>query len=101
VARLDSRAIPRAHRPPGVGVVESWVDVTVVRGALVSFRWTFVFSAVGAVLTSASTLRFDTARKSWNLCRSADSRSRTSVMLLTAWIVNSSASRGRGRAKGL
>jgi hypothetical protein len=43
---------------PGVGAVESWVEVTGVRGDLVSFRSTFVFAADGAVLTSDSTLRF-------------------------------------------
>jgi hypothetical protein len=34
------------------------VEVTDVRGELVSFRWTFVLEADGAVLTSDSTLRF-------------------------------------------
>jgi SAM-dependent methyltransferase len=43
---------------PGVGAVETWVELTDVRAGLVSFRWTFVFEADGAVLTSASTLRF-------------------------------------------
>jgi hypothetical protein len=43
---------------PGVGEVESWVDVTDVTGPLVTFRWTYVFSADGQVLTSDSTLRF-------------------------------------------
>ena len=43
---------------PGVGEVESWVELTDVRGELVSFRWTYVFAADGAVLTSDSTLRF-------------------------------------------
>jgi hypothetical protein len=28
---------------PGAGAVETWVEVTDVRGDLVSFRWTFVF----------------------------------------------------------
>ncbi|WP_328748416.1 class I SAM-dependent methyltransferase [Streptomyces sp. NBC_00285] len=42
----------------GVGVVESWVEVTAVEGQLVSFRWTYVFAADGQVLTSDSTLRF-------------------------------------------
>ena len=45
---------------PGVGRVESWVEVLEVRGDLVSFRWTFAFAADGAVLTSDSTLRFRT-----------------------------------------
>ncbi|MEV1288819.1 class I SAM-dependent methyltransferase [Micromonospora sp. NPDC049679] len=45
---------------PNVGGVETWVDVTDVRGNLVSFRWTFVFESDGAVLTSDSTLCFRT-----------------------------------------
>jgi SAM-dependent methyltransferase len=40
------------------GIVESWVEVTDVQGALVSFRTTFEFERDGAVLTSDSTLRF-------------------------------------------
>ena len=43
---------------PGVGVVETWVELTAVELPLVSFRWTFVFEADDAVLTSDSTLRF-------------------------------------------
>jgi SAM-dependent methyltransferase len=43
---------------PGVGPVESWVEVTDVSGQLVSFRGTCVFEKDGAVLTSDSTLRF-------------------------------------------
>jgi hypothetical protein len=43
---------------PGVGAVESWVDVIEVNGPLVSFRWTYVFAADGRTLTSDSTLRF-------------------------------------------
>lgn len=43
---------------PGVGLVESWVEVTEVRSPLVTFRWTYVFAADGQVLTSDSTLRF-------------------------------------------
>ncbi len=43
---------------PGVGQVQSWVEVTEVGGDLVSFRATFVFEADQAVLTSDSTLRF-------------------------------------------
>ncbi|KUF13671.1 class I SAM-dependent methyltransferase [Streptomyces silvensis] len=43
---------------PGVGEVESWVDVTAVEGPLVTFRWSYVFAASGQVLTSRSTLRF-------------------------------------------
>ncbi|WP_030572223.1 class I SAM-dependent methyltransferase [Streptomyces aureocirculatus] len=43
---------------PGVGEVESWVDLLAVDGPLVTFRWTYVFAADGQVLTSESTLRF-------------------------------------------
>ncbi|MEW2435805.1 class I SAM-dependent methyltransferase [Streptomyces caniferus] len=43
---------------PDVGAVESWVEVTDVRGPLVTFRWTYTFAADGQVLTSDSTLRF-------------------------------------------
>jgi SAM-dependent methyltransferase len=42
----------------GVGAVQAWIDLLDVSGELVSFRWTFVFEADGAVLTSDSTLRF-------------------------------------------
>jgi SAM-dependent methyltransferase len=45
---------------PGIGMVNSWVEVTDVQGLLVSFRSTFVFESDGAVLTSDSTLRFRT-----------------------------------------
>lgn len=48
----------RVTEIPGVGAVESWVELTGVNGPLVSFRWTFVFGADGEVLTSDSTLRF-------------------------------------------
>jgi SAM-dependent methyltransferase len=43
---------------PGAGPVQTWTDLTEVRGSLVSFRTTFVFDSDGAVLTSDSTLRF-------------------------------------------
>ncbi|MCX5397964.1 class I SAM-dependent methyltransferase [Streptomyces sp. NBC_00102] len=43
---------------PGVGEVESWVELVEVSGPLVTFRWTYVFRADGQVLTSDSTLRF-------------------------------------------
>lgn len=43
---------------PGVGAVRAWVEVSAVRGDLVSFRSTFVFEADRATLTSESTLRF-------------------------------------------
>ena len=42
---------------PGVGMVESWHDLTDVSGDLVSFRSTVVFES-GERLTSDSTLRF-------------------------------------------
>jgi SAM-dependent methyltransferase len=51
----------RSHKRaiiPGVGEVETWVDVIDVSGDLVSFRWTFVFTSDGTRLTSDSTLRF-------------------------------------------
>lgn len=43
---------------PGVGVVETWCDLTDVTGSLVTFRWTHVFESDGTVITSESTLRF-------------------------------------------
>jgi len=43
---------------PGVGVVETWAELTAVALPLVSFQTTFVFAADGAVVTSQSTLRF-------------------------------------------
>lgn len=43
---------------PGIGPVETWVQVTDVRESVVSFRWTFRFEGDGAELTSDSTLRF-------------------------------------------
>jgi SAM-dependent methyltransferase len=43
---------------PGAGVVQTWTEVTSIRGDLVSFRGTYVFGRDGAVLTSDSTLRF-------------------------------------------
>ncbi|NJC84865.1 class I SAM-dependent methyltransferase [Planosporangium mesophilum] len=52
---------PDSHKRtdiPGVGGVETWVEVTDVSGALVSFRSTFMFLRDGAVFTSDSTLRF-------------------------------------------
>lgn len=42
----------------GVGVVQSWHELTGVSGELVSFRSFTVFEADGAVITSDSTLRF-------------------------------------------
>jgi SAM-dependent methyltransferase len=43
---------------PGVGAVESWIELTEVSPPLVTFRGTCVFAADGEVLTSDSTLRF-------------------------------------------
>ena len=43
---------------PGVGYVETWVEVTDVSLPLVSFKHTYRFESDGAVLTSDSTLRF-------------------------------------------
>ncbi|MDQ6850426.1 MAG: class I SAM-dependent methyltransferase [Actinomycetota bacterium] len=42
----------------GVGTVESWLEVTEMSGALVTFRATFAFAVDGEVLTSDSTLNF-------------------------------------------
>ncbi|MFD3587099.1 class I SAM-dependent methyltransferase [Streptomyces sp. NPDC058683] len=47
----------RVTEIPGVGAVESWVQVIEVNEPLVTFRWTYVFAADGQVLTSDSTLR--------------------------------------------
>ncbi|WP_030902372.1 class I SAM-dependent methyltransferase [Streptomyces sp. NRRL F-5126] len=43
---------------PGVGAVESWVQLLDVNGPLVTFLWSYVFVADGRTLTSRSTLRF-------------------------------------------
>jgi SAM-dependent methyltransferase len=43
---------------PGIGAVETWVEVTDVRDGLVTFRWSFRFEDDGTELTSDSTLRF-------------------------------------------
>lgn len=43
---------------PGVGAVETWVELTEVSLPFVTFQTMFVFEADGAVLTSSSTLRF-------------------------------------------
>jgi SAM-dependent methyltransferase len=51
---------PASHRLteiPGLGTVETWVDLLDVSGTLVSFRWTYVFPD-GDVLTSDSAIRF-------------------------------------------
>ena len=46
------------YEAPGVGVFESWLEVTGVDGDLVSTRRTYAFAADGATLTSDSTRRF-------------------------------------------
>lgn len=48
----------RVTQIPGVGAVETWVELTDVVGPLVSFRSTYVFASDGCTLTSDSTLRF-------------------------------------------
>jgi SAM-dependent methyltransferase len=48
----------RVSEIPGVGVVESWVQLIEVNSPLVTFRWTYAFAADGQMLTSDSTLRF-------------------------------------------
>ncbi|MFE5852321.1 class I SAM-dependent methyltransferase [Streptomyces sp. NPDC056500] len=48
----------RVTQIPGVGSVESWVQLIEVSMPLVTFRWTYRFAADGQVLTSDSTLRF-------------------------------------------
>lgn len=58
--------------------VQSWSEVTDIRGDLVSFRSIFAFEADGATLTSESTLRFRqrdevadslmSAGSSWTIC---------------------------------
>src|SRR5260221_569186 len=45
---------------PGIGTVESWVELVHVQLPLVSFRHIFVFRKDGKVMTSESTLRFRT-----------------------------------------
>ena len=58
VAGLESRRLVSRADVPGVGVVQSWAEVSGIRGDLVSFRSVFVFEADGATLTSELTLRF-------------------------------------------
>ncbi|MEV7323860.1 class I SAM-dependent methyltransferase [Streptomyces sp. NPDC093970] len=48
----------RVAEIPGVGSVESWVELIEVSGPLVTFRSTYRFAVDGQVLTSDSTLRF-------------------------------------------
>lgn len=45
---------------PGIGAVETWVEMVDVQLPLVSFRHLFVFRQDGRVMTSDSTLRFRT-----------------------------------------
>jgi SAM-dependent methyltransferase len=58
----------------GIGVVESWVEVTQVRDQLVSFTWTFRFERSGDVMTSDSTLRFRERQQIEASLRDADLR---------------------------
>ncbi|MFG3529874.1 class I SAM-dependent methyltransferase [Streptomyces sp. NPDC047917] len=53
----------RVTEIPGAGGVASWVQLLEVRGPLVTFRWTFEFTADGQVLTANSTLRFRERRE--------------------------------------
>ncbi|WP_073951911.1 class I SAM-dependent methyltransferase [Streptomyces kebangsaanensis] len=48
----------RVTEIPGVGSVETWVQLVEVGWPLVTFRRTYVFATDGQVLTSDSTLRF-------------------------------------------
>jgi ubiquinone/menaquinone biosynthesis C-methylase UbiE len=50
----------QAIEAPGIGMVESWVELVHVQLPLVSFRYIFVFRKDGRVMTSESTLRFRT-----------------------------------------
>jgi SAM-dependent methyltransferase len=54
----NREASHRVTEIPGVGPVESWVELVDVDGPLTTFVWTFVFAADGEVLTSRSTLCF-------------------------------------------
>ncbi|MFJ2895360.1 class I SAM-dependent methyltransferase [Streptomyces sp. NPDC087218] len=54
----NRRESHRVTDVPGVGEVETWVQLIDVSGPLVTFRWTYAFAADGQVLTSDSTLRF-------------------------------------------
>ena len=50
----------QAIEAPGIGTVESWVELMNVQLPLVSFLHTFVFQKDGSMMTSESTLRFRT-----------------------------------------
>jgi hypothetical protein len=87
----------RETEVPGIGAVETWVEPIDVGWPLVTFRWTYVFSADGQVLTSDSTLRFREAGGRdrpgrTRLCRGVRSRcarsTRQRVRLLRATSVN-------------
>ena len=56
---------------PGSGMVTEWLDVTQVRGDLVTFRWTVRFAADGTELTSDSTLRFRSREETGDSLRAA------------------------------
>ncbi|MFG3305019.1 class I SAM-dependent methyltransferase [Streptomyces wuyuanensis] len=47
-----------ATEVPGVGAIETWVDLIEVDGPSVTFRWSYAFVAEGRTVTSESTLRF-------------------------------------------
>jgi SAM-dependent methyltransferase len=66
------RAHTCQHRDvPGAGTVTDWLEVTQVRGDLVTFRWTVRFAADGAELTSDSTLRFRSREETGESLRAA------------------------------
>ena len=46
------------HDIPGVGTVETWIDVPEANGEYVTYRWTYVLAATGETVNSDSTLRF-------------------------------------------
>jgi len=52
------QATRRTQHLPGVGAVQTWVQVTAVDGPLVAFTTTFVLAADGEELVSRSVLRF-------------------------------------------
>lgn len=56
--RWNREATYRKLDVPGGDSVETWWDLAEVKGALVSYRRTYVFAADGTTLTSDSTRRF-------------------------------------------
>jgi ubiquinone/menaquinone biosynthesis C-methylase UbiE len=54
----NRRATYREVRLPGLGDVETWIDLVSVKLPLVTFRHTWVFALDGVTMTSESTLRF-------------------------------------------